>query len=152
MGEHQDTVTFFLREAAVRFAFLEEAGFTRQTFKQVGGYVQGHYYVGRHICIEVQIELRELEPWVYLCLLVDGKPTEDLWNDASSRRVRTSLWEQLIRTGQQPRQPPKTKRQTELSKDQLILERLDRSAELMRACPGLYTDRPDLLDNPGKLG
>lgn len=155
MGEHQDAVAFFLKEAAVRFAFLEEAGFTRQTFKQVGGYVQGHYYVGRHICIEVQIELRELEPWVYLCLLVDGKPTEDLWNDASGRRVRTSLGEQLIRVGLQPRQPPKTKRRpkrrTELSNEQLILERLDKTAELMRAHPGLYTDRPDLLDKPGKL-
>jgi len=156
MGEHQNAVAFFLREAAERFAFLEEAGFKRQTFKQVGGYVQGHHYVGRHICIEVQIQLRELEPYIYLCLMVDGKPTEELYNDASGRRVRTSLGEQLVRVGLQPRRPAggkrRPKRRTEPTNEQFILESLDIHAALMRAHPGLYTDRPDLLENPGKLG
>jgi len=144
MGEHQQAMAFFLSEAPTRFAFLEAAGFRRESLRE--GYVQGYHFIGRHVGIEVQMEIQDLVPWVYVYRLVNGRPPEDLRRDVAGRTVRVLLQEAVQRLGVRDDPALVAKSLKGMSAEQTITAILERAVALMQAHPGAYDDRVDLLD------
>jgi len=146
MGEPQMAMAFFLGEAAVRFAFLESAGFRREPLSEVGGYVQGFHFIGRHVGIEVIMEIRDPRPWVYVCRLANGRPPHDLHHDAAGRAVRVMLHEACRRIGVRGDLAPASSKPRRIDVEQGIVAILEHQAAVLQAHPGVYADRPDLLD------
>lgn len=144
MGEHQQAMAFFLSEAPTRFGFLEAAGFRRESLRE--GYVQGYHFIGRHVGIEVQMEIRDLVPWVYVYRLVNGRPPEDLRRDVAGRTVRVILHEACRRAGVRADPASAVPKPRRMDAEQEIVAILEHQAAVLRAYPKVYADRADLLD------